>query len=76
MPNIEPRARPQGCHIQHAVRCLLQMAEVLQMLSREHDSETGSITDSGRGPSEEGDNNRPSPLDPHLNDDHKGESTK
>ena len=50
---------------------ILQMHEMLQMFGRDKDSETGSFTDSGRGPSEEGDT-RPSPLDPKLNDDHKG----
>ena len=41
------------------------------MFGRDKDSETGSFTDSGRGPSEEGDT-RPSPLDPKLNEEHKG----
>ena len=35
---------------------------MMQMMGQE-DSETGSVTDSGRGPSEEGDT-RPSPVDP------------
>ena len=51
------------------------MHEMLQMFGRDKDSETGSFTDSGRGPSEEGDT-RPSPLDPKLNDDHKGTTQK
>ena len=38
------------------------------MLGKDGDSETGSVTDSGRGPSEEGDM-RPSPLDGAATDD-------
>ena len=47
------------------------MHEMLQILGKDKDSETGSVTDSGRGPSEEGDTSRPSPLDPNLSDDLK-----
>ena len=47
------------------------MHEMLHVLGKE-DSETGSVTDSGRGPSEEGDS-RPNPLENSLNHEDKGE---
>ena len=44
------------------------MHEMLHLLPRDKDSESGSYTDSGRGPSEEGDNSldRPNPNQPPV----------
>ena len=45
---------------------MFQVHEMLEILRQEQDSENDSYTDSGRGPSEEGDgHNRHSPLDGH-----------
>ena len=52
---------------------VFQMHEMLQLLHQDGDSETGSYTDSGRGPSEEGDNGtHTTPLDQPPADDSKG----
>ena len=52
--------------------CVFQMHEMLQLLQQDGaDSETGSYTDSGRGPSEEGDNaNHVNALDHHNHHHH------
>ncbi len=42
------------------------MPDVLDMLHIEGGSDRGSLTDSGKGASEEGDHSRPSPIDPQL----------
>ena len=47
------------------------VSDMLQSLHPDQDSENGSYTDSGRGPSEEGDQNRHSPLEIH---DRQGKS--
>ena len=52
-----------------------QMHEMLQLLHQDVDSETGSYTDSGRGPSEEGDNNaHGNTLETHLGAESKSKS--
>ena len=80
MVTVRCRAPPlplplDGCVIGKV--CLIslshQMHEMLQLLHQDVDSETGSYTDSGRGPSEEGDNNaHGNTLETHLGPDNKG----
>ena len=47
------------------------MHEMLQLMPQDRDSETGSYTDSGRGPSEEGENSHPPHLETQLVDNNK-----
>ena len=48
-----------------------QMHEMLQLMPQDRDSETGSYTDSGRGPSEEGENSHQPHLETQLVDNNK-----
>ena len=47
------------------------MHEMLQLMPQDRDSETGSYTDSGRGPSEEGENSHQPHLETQLVDNNK-----
>lgn len=63
--------------VTHQPHLLLQMHEMLQLLHQDVDSETGSYTDSGRGPSEEGDNNaHGNTLETHLGAETKSRSNR